>query len=347
MTTTFGTEDAPLDFPRGTGALADADAADFIGDSPEMQQVRHQLAQLALTDKLVLLLGETGTGKGLAARRLHALSPWADGPFVQVNCGSLSEYLLESELFGHERGAFTGAVARKPGRVELARGGTLFLDEIGELRRSAQVKLLHLLADGVYQRVGGTETLRAQARFVAATNRDLRAEVARGRFREDLFHRLNVLTLPLPSLRIYPSDILGLAHHFVAAQAADLGLPAPGLSREAEAALLAYHGPGNVRELKHTVQRSVVTCPGPTIRRQDLPPLPRAAADGDAETFLSLEENERQHIRRVLAATRGVIKGDRGAAAVLKVRPSTLYYRIRKLGVVLPSKQQRDRAAAA
>ena len=336
MTTAYATEEAGLNRAAWADPAGDVGAEEFIGDSPAMRHLRHELEQAAATDMTVLLLGETGTGKGLAAERLHRFSPRADGPFVPVNCAALPEHLVESELFGHERGAFTGAVARKPGRVELAHGGTLFLDEIGELKLSAQAKLLRVLEGGAFERVGGTEALRAEARVVAATNKDLRAAVQRGRFRADLFYRLDVFSVPLPPLRTYRTDILRMAHHFIRSQAADLGRPAPGLSLEAEATLQAYDWPGNVRELKNAVQRSVAICPGPTIRLEDLPPAISQANGSSSGPFLSLEENERQHILEVLEATGWAVKGTRGAAALLKVGPSTLFYRMKKLGLVRP-----------
>ena len=339
MTTIHRTQDAGLGPAPPADPEGDAYAETLIGDSPEIHRLRRELAQAAPTDMTVLLLGETGTGKGLAARWLHAFSPRPDGPFVQVNCTNLPEQLLESELFGHERGAFTGAVARKLGRVEIARGGTLFLDEIGELKLSAQAKLLRVLEEGAFERVGGTQTLQAQVRMVAATNKDLRAAVSRGRFRADLFYRLDVFSVQLPPLRTYRTDILRMAHHFIRSQAADLGRPAPGLSLEAEAKLQGYYWPGNVRELKNAVQRSVATCPGPTIRLEDLPPMLPPANGGSGDSFLSLEENERQHVRRVLEATGWTVKGDQGAAAVLRVPPSTLNHRIKKLGLVRPPAQ--------
>ena len=336
MTTAYATEEAGIDPAPAPDPQSNPDADPLLGASPAMQGVRRQLEQDARSRLTVLLLGETGTGKGLAANRLHELSPQADGPFVQVNCGALAETLIESELFGHEHGAFTGAVARKPGRVELARGGTLFLDEIGELPLAAQAKLLRLLDNGQYERVGGTEVLQAQARVVAATNQDLRQMVEQQRFRRDLFFRLRVLSVHLPPLRARREDILGLAHHFIRLEAADLRRPAPGLSLEAEAMLMAYEWPGNVRELKDIMAAALTACPGPTIRGEDLPHIDLEAPAAPCGPFVTIQENERRYLQEVLEATRWIIRGAQGAAAIVNLPPSTLNHRIKKLGLVRP-----------
>src|SRR5262249_47339722 len=221
----------------------------MIGDSPLLREALTRAAQVARTETTVLLTGESGTGKELVARAIHYASPRADGPFVAVNCAALPDTLLESELFGHERGAFTGADRQRPGRFERAAGGTLFLDEVGELSQAAQAKLLRVLQEREFERVGGTATLRADVRVIAATNRDLAAAVAAGRFREDLFYRLDVVTVHLPPLRERGDDVLLLADHFVRAIGARMGKGEPGLSRDAQEALLAHGWPGNIPEL--------------------------------------------------------------------------------------------------
>ena len=337
MTTAYATEEAGIDPAPAPDPQSTPDADPLLGASPAMQGVRRQLEQDARSRLTVLLLGETGTGKGLTANRLHELSPQADGPFVQVNCAALPENLIESELFGHERGAFTGAVAQKLGRVEVAGGGTLFLDEIGELPLAAQAKLLRLLDNGQYERVGGTEVLRAQARVVAATNQDLGQMVKERRFRADLFFRLRVLTVQLPPLWARREDILELAEHFIGVEAAYLGRPAPGLSLEAEAMLMAYAWPGNVRELKDIMAAALTACPGPTIRGEDLPHIDLEAPAAPCGPFVTIQENERRYLQEVLEATRWTIKGAHGAAAIVNLPPSTLYHRIDKLGLARPA----------
>ncbi|NKB66840.1 MAG: AAA domain-containing protein [Candidatus Latescibacteria bacterium] len=311
---------------------------DFIGQSSALHQVQEQLKQVAATDLTVLITGETGTGKGLAARFLHAASPRADRPFVQVNCGALPEGLVESELFGHERGAFTGAGQRRLGKVELAAGGTLFLDEIGDLTAAAQVKLLRLLEEGRYERVGGTDPLVVQARIVAATNRDLPALVEKGQFRRDLFFRLQVFPVPLPPLRQRREDIGLLADYFAARMGERLGRRLVGLSTEALAVLQAYAWPGNVRELEHAIQRGAVVAVGERIQAVDI-----VLADGGGQAvraageLLDLKEHERRYIRAVLERSGWVIKGAGGAAQVLGLSPAALRYRMKKLGIERPA----------
>jgi len=289
-------------------------AGDFVGDSAALQRALAQMRQVAPTDSTVLILGETGTGKGLAARTLHALSTRQRGPFITVSCGAVPETLIESELFGHERGAFTGADRRQLGKVELARGGTLFLDEIGDLPLAAQSKLLRLLDEGTFARIGGAEELRCEARLVAATNRDLRAMVAAGVFRQDLYYRLRVFELELPPLRVRREDIDLLALYFMQRTAAHLHKPeVSGFSPVALALLRQQRWPGNVRELEHLVQRAVIVSRGPAIEPADLglapPPEGVPAAGGGALApgeLVTLAEYERRYIEQVLAATRGL-----------------------------------------
>ena len=320
-------------------------ASKFVGRSQSLRQVERQIEQVARADVTVLILGETGTGKGLAARAVHHFSDRAHQPFIQINCGSLPESLVESELYGHEKGSFTGATARKIGKVEVAQGGTLFLDEIGDMPLDTQVKLLRLLEEGTFERVGGTRTLSADVRVVAATNRDLTEMVQQGAFREDLFFRLQVFPVDLPPLRARGDDIPLLAVYFMERMAAHLNKRVTGFSAEAFDLLRAHLWPGNVRELEHAVQRAVIVCEGEQIAPFDLAmeiPAHMAAAEPDQPSEPDRpseperpdpQEYERQYLRDALERAGGVIKGPRGAAALVGVAPSTLYYRLRKLGL--------------
>ena len=310
--------------------------SEFVGTSPALRQVQTRLAQVAPTDVTVLILGDTGTGKGLAARMLHQFSDRRDSPFFPINCGSLPSGLVESELFGHEQGAFTGATRRKLGKVELAEGGTLFLDEIGDLPREAQVKLLHFLEERTFERVGGTRTLTADVRVVTATNRDLPEMVAEGSFRKDLYFRLQVFKVELPRLRERREDIPQLAHYFMERMAAHLGKEVDRLTPEALERLRSYAWPGNVRELEHAIQRAVIVCPGSAIRAEDIALEQSHTEKPAAPELLSLEEVERRHIRSVLEHTGWVISGAQGAAAVLGLHEATLRYRMKKLGIKRP-----------
>jgi two-component system response regulator HydG len=318
--------------------LAPGESGGLLGEAPAFRATLETLRQAAPTSATVLLGGESGTGKELAARLVHDLSPRARGPFVPINCAAIPEGLLESELFGHERGAFTGAVARKEGRFERARGGTLFLDEIGELPISLQVKLLRFLQDGVLERVGGTESLRVDVRVVAATNRDLGAEVRQGRFREDLFYRLDVVSVRLPPLRDRREDVPLLAMAFLRREAEKHGKPrVAGFTAAAMAALEAYPWPGNVRELLHAVERAVILCPGEAVDVSDLPEALRGRAGAPAERAAPgpaalvvplgtpMEEIERQVIRETLRQT----KGDKNLAAqILGIAARTIYRKL-------------------
>ncbi len=254
-----------------TRRLEEALGRDLLGESPRMRDVHRLLARIAPTDSTVLLRGESGTGKEVAARSLHRGSPRAGKPFVALNCATLSETLLESELFGHEKGAFTGAVARKTGKIELAHEGTLFLDEVGEIPPPLQARLLRVLQERELERVGGTNPIRVDVRILAATNRDLEKAIREGTFRQDLFYRLNVISLTLPPLRERREDIPQLASHFAAQVAGRLGRPAVAFTPEARACLLRYEWPGNVRELANAVERAIVLGEGDLIRPEDLP----------------------------------------------------------------------------
>jgi two-component system response regulator HydG len=309
----------------------------LVGDAPRFRSVLETLRQAAPTSATILLAGESGTGKELAARLVHDLSQRAGGPFVPINCAAIPEGLLESELFGHEKGAFTGASSRKEGRFERAHGGTLFLDEVGDMSPAVQVKLLRFLQDGVLERVGGIEPVLVDVRVVAATNKDLAAEVKAGRFREDLFYRLDVVSVRLPPLRDRREDVLALASFFLRRVAEGLPKQVTGFSPAAAAALEAYAWPGNVRELQHAVERAVILSRGEVIEREDLPDAIRAAAperpdalaSGAAPISISLgtpmEEVERIVIRRTLEQT----KGDKNLAAqILGIAARTIYRKL-------------------
>ena len=319
----------------------DGDA--FIGQSEAIHQFQTKLIEVALTDVTVLILGETGVGKGLAARVLHALSPHSDGPFIQVNCGALPESLIDSELFGHEKGAFTSAVSRRLGKVELARGGTLFLDEIGDMALEIQARLLRLLEEGIFERVGGSEILKAQTRIVIATNRNLEEMVNARIFREDLYYRLNVFPLYLPPLRERKEDIPHLAEFFKNRMVVHLGKQIDHLNSETIEVLQNYHWPGNVRELEHTIQRAVIVCGGSQIKVDDLGLYDSRIKDtafnlklDQDHEIVPLYEFERRYILEVLKVTNWQIKGVKGAAALLELPPSTLYSRMKKLGIKRP-----------
>ena len=306
----------------------------FVGTSNALRRVQQQLAQVAPTDATVLILGETGTGKGLAARTVHELSRRKAGRFVLVDCGAIAENLVESELFGHERGAFTGADSRKLGKVELAEGGTLFLDEIGDMPLDAQVKLLRVLQDRTFERVGGTERLQADVRVIAATNRDLQQRVSERAFREDLYFRLRVFPVRVPPLRERREDIPALAAHFMKRIANHVSKEATQFTPQALAELEMYDWPGNVRELEHVVHRAVIVCSGREIRAEDLLLERGDRTEEPAEELVTLEDFERRYILRVLEQAGGVIAGPHGAAAILGLHESTLRGRMRKMGIL-------------
>jgi len=298
---------------------------DFTSQEPAMASMMQVVERAAGTRATMLLLGENGTGKSQLARHIHELSPLRDGPFVTVNCPSLSRELLESELFGHVKGSFTGAVKDQTGKVEAARGGTLFLDEIGELPPEMQSKLLRLIQDRVYERVGEAKTRTADVRVVAATNRDLAPAVKDGKFREDLYYRLNVISVTMPPLRERPMDLETLARRFLAYFADETGRTAREFSDEAWAALRGHSWPGNVRELRNAIERAVIMSRGEQITRDDLPDT--LVSDGGANDgvmlggLVSLEQLEREHVRRVVARTSTLEE----AARVLGIDGATLY----------------------
>ncbi len=304
----------------------------MVGDAPELRAVYEVVRQAAPTKATVLVLGESGTGKELIAQALHELSSWKDGPFVKVSCAALSETLLESELFGHERGSFTGAVGRREGRFELANGGTLFLDEIGEIPPTVQVKLLRALQTKEFERVGGTQSLKVDVRLVAATNRDLSAEVKAARFREDLFYRLNVVAVTLPPLRRRKGDIPALAAHFIEKYGKSYGKEIEGLAPGTLNALLSHDWPGNVRELENAIERAVVLAKGTQLTADDLPatlrgPRPAGRAVGGLIPGGSLHEIEREAILRTLELVRG---STARAAELLGISVRKIQYRLKE-----------------
>jgi formate hydrogenlyase transcriptional activator len=309
--------------------------AEIIGSGAEMQKVYHLLSQVAFTNSTVLILGETGTGKELIARAIHNASPRKDKLMVKVNCAAIPVNLIESELFGHEKGAFTGAIDKRIGKFELANKSTLFLDEIGEMPLELQVKFLRALQEKEIERVGGSSTIKIDVRIVAATNRNLQKEVDEGRFRSDLFYRLNVFPLVLPPLRNRKEDIPELAYHFMNRYAKNAGKKINKIAASVMKDMESYPWPGNVRELEHFVERSVLLTTGNTIKEMHLPPIgSKGIKNAQSDYYIkTIKENERDHILEVLKRCEGKIFGKNGAAAVLGIPVSTLNSRIKKLGI--------------
>lgn len=307
----------------------------MIGESGQLRDLQRRIARAAHTSSTVLILGETGTGKELVARAIHHNSSRAGKPFVAVNCAALAETLLESELFGHERGAFTGAVAQKKGRLECAEGGTIFLDEIGEMPLQLQVKLLRVLQERQMERVGGTQPIKLDVRLIAATNRNLEEEVRAGRFRQDLYYRLNVVTLKTPPLRERASDIPLLAMHFAAKFGEQCGRRITGISPEAQAYLLHYDWPGNIRELENAIERAVVLGASDVIEVEDLPESIREIAKpAGVNRAMPLQDAIDEAKRHAVERAFDEGKGDHAAAArLLGVHPNYLYRLMRNLGM--------------
>jgi PAS domain S-box-containing protein len=303
---------------------------EIIGVSPAIQKVFDAIDQVATTDTTVLVTGETGTGKELVARAVHSRSQRSDAVLVKVNCAALPSDLIESELFGHEKGAFTGATQQRQGRFELADGGTLLLDEIGEMPLGTQSKLLRVLQEQSFERVGGTETLSVDVRVIAATNRDLQAEVDAGRFRSDLFYRLNIFPIEIPPLRDRREDIPLLADHFCQKFAERTGKDIEGVSGNARSILQRYDWPGNVRELANIIERGVILARGRLLRAEHIALSDRSAT---AKGFPTLEEAQRQHIMEALEHTEGVVGGGEGAAALLDINRTTLLSRMNRLDI--------------
>jgi two-component system nitrogen regulation response regulator NtrX len=318
----------------------------MVGESPVMRHLREQVAMAAPTNGRVLILGENGTGKELVARTIHQLSRRRGGPFVEVNCAAIPEELIESELFGHARGAFTGAVADKPGRFEQAHGGTIFLDEIGDMSLKTQAKVLRVLQEQVMERVGGTQRIKVDVRVLAATNKELLAEIRDGRFREDLYFRLNVIPIFVPPLRDRAEDIPVLADHFMALMAAEYGKRPKRVTPEAVARLQQYQWPGNVRELRNTIERLIIMVSGDAITAQDLGFLGRDDGGGaapwathpefDAPTggvgrlAEARDQFEKDFILRALAASQGNMSK---TAEMLGVERSNLYKKMKAFGI--------------
>jgi two-component system response regulator HydG len=305
----------------------------IVGTSPAMHEVFDVVEQVAPTKASVLITGESGTGKELIAQAIHENSPRASAPFVKLHCASLAETLLESELFGHEKGAFTGAAGRREGRFKQADGGTLFLDEIGEISQSVQVKLLRFLQERTFERVGGNETLKVDVRIIAATNRDLASEVAAGKFREDLYYRLNVVNIEMPPLRARPSDLLPLAHHFLRRFARENGKNVDGFDDDAVERITSYRWPGNVRELENVIERAVVLCAGPKLSAKYLPAgigaAPRAGIRIPGSTLGEIE-------RHVILATLEACGGRTAQAAqMLDISVRKIQYKLHDYGVTM------------
>ena len=303
----------------------------LIGKSRTLDVVLDQVERVAPTDSTVLIQGETGTGKELIARAVHNVSSRCGRPFIKLNCAAIPDALLESELFGHERGAFTGAIAQKVGRFEMADKGTLFLDEVGDIPLALQPKLLRVLQEQEFERLGGTRTHQVDARLVAATNRDLAGMVKRREFRDDLYYRLNVFPIQLPPLRARHEDVPLLVAHFVEIYSRRMGKQIEHIPAETMSALSSYQWPGNIRELQNFIERSVILSAGTVLR----PPLAELKHSPELESLgaITLEEAERDHIRKTLEYTRWVVAGPNGAAARLGVKRSTLYFRMQKLGI--------------
>jgi DNA-binding NtrC family response regulator len=300
----------------------------IIGHAPPMQRVFEIIDQVAPSKATVLITGESGTGKELVANAIHQRSPRSHGPFIKLHCAALAESLLESELFGHEKGSFTGAMARKDGRFSLADGGTLFLDEIGEISPAIQVKLLRFLQEHEFERVGGTQTIRVDVRVIAATNRNLEAEIAKGKFREDLYYRLNVVSLEMPALRERRADIPALVKFFIDRFAADNSKSIESCVPEALELLMNYNWPGNVRELENAIERAVVLCPSSHIDVKYLPPSIKPAAAPTGMPVIpgsTLAELERYAILETLKATGGSTSR---AAEMLGISTRTIQYRL-------------------
>jgi len=319
------------------GIRSDRNFEDIVGKSAALRRVLKQVETVAPTEATVLIYGETGTGKDLIARAIHNLSPRRPQAFVKLNCAAIPTGLLESELFGHERGAFTGAITQRIGRFELANHGTVFLDEIADLPLELQPKLLRVLQEREFERLGNSRTLRSDARLIAATNGDLAAMVEAQRFRADLFYRLNVFPIHLPPLRERVEDIPLLVRHFVQHFARRMNRTIETISSDTMESLVRYQWPGNIRELENVMERAVILSSGPVLR-VPLEDLRDRFAPGQANgTHRTLEEAERAHILATVKETKWVLSGPRGAATRLGMNRSTLQFRMKKLGIVRPA----------
>jgi len=311
------------------------DFEDIICQSKGFTQILGKVEQVASTDATVLILGETGTSKELIARAVHSISVRRERPLVKVNCAALPANLIESELFGHEKGAFTGALAKKIGRFELADGGTILLDEIGDLSLELQAKLLRVLQEGEFERLGNSNTIAVDVRVIAATNRDLENEIANGVFREDLFYRLNVFPIHLPPLRKRKEDIPLLMNHFVQKYSTKIGKQIDTVSPKVMERLQVYHWPGNVRELENIIERAVIVSPGKRLEVGDW--LPQKNTPPGISELTTLEDAEKAHILKALEFTNWRVSGAKGAARILGLNPQTLISRMKKLGISRPT----------
>lgn len=312
---------------------------DVIGTSEGIRRVLREVERVALADCSVLINGETGTGKELIAQEIHRLSSRKTRPMVRVNCAALPASLVESELFGRERGAYTGASTSQVGRFEVANGSTIFLDEVGELPLEVQAKLLRVLQEGEFQRLGSPRTIQVNVRVIAATNRDLAEEVRKGRFREDLYYRLKVFPILIPPLRERVEDIPLLVFDFVEEFATRMGKKGARVSREAMETLRGHRWPGNIRELRNVIERSVILMTGDTLKVSVLDDFLAPVPNEEPKEPVTLEEAERHHILKTLEATSWRIKGPNGAAKRLNIEPSTLYSRMKRLDLALPSEK--------
>jgi formate hydrogenlyase transcriptional activator len=312
---------------------------EIVGNSPTLRQMIALIQRVAPTDATALILGETGTGKELVVRALHERSARRERPLVKVNCAAIPAGLVESELFGHEKGAFTGAAEKRTGRFALADRGTIFLDEIGDIPLEVQVRLLRVLQEREFEPIGSSKTVTVDVRVIAATNRDLAAAVAAGSFRADLFYRLNVFPIQVPPLRARREDVAPLVHYFIRKYATKIGKHIESVSESTMQRLVAYSWPGNIRELENVIERAVILSPGPSLEVEaQVVPAPSAGSPGDqtgaeTETTPTLEESARFHILHTLKSCGWVVDGPRGAAAILGVHPNTLRSRMKKLGI--------------
>jgi formate hydrogenlyase transcriptional activator len=305
----------------------------IIGKSSVLRRLLQMVETVAGGDSTVLLLGETGTGKELIARAIQGLSPRNARPFVKLNCAAIPTGLLESELFGHERGSFTGAISQKIGRLEVAHQGTLFLDEIGDIPLELQPKLLRALQEHEFERLGSTRTQKVDVRIVAATHRDLEGMILEKQFRSDLYYRLNVFPMHVPALRERPEDISLLVQHFVQQATRRMRKTIDTVPSETMEALIHYRWPGNIRELENVIERAVILSPGPVLRLSPRDLRSRIAPSQNTDRHQTLEEVERNHILKTLKETKWVLSGPSGAAARLGLNRSTLYFRMKKLGI--------------
>jgi transcriptional regulator with GAF, ATPase, and Fis domain len=311
----------------------------IIGDGPAVKGVMTRIEKVAKTDSNVLILGETGVGKELVANAIHKNSLRSNKPFIVIQCSALTESLVQSELFGHEKGSFTGATKRKLGRIELAHGGTLFMDEIGDISMEVQVRMLRVIQTKRFERIGGNDTLQSDFRLITATNRNLEAAVRDGTFRLDLYYRLNVFPVYVPPLRERKDDIPSLVQYFLSLHSKRIGKYFKGIHEDALNLLMNYDWPGNIRELENTIERGMILNQPPILKTIDLPstrigPGPsNTDSFSPSKSFATLDENERCHILRALKQSNWRVGGSGGAADILKINPSTLRFRIKKMGI--------------